>query len=231
MPRQMLGDVARMQLGAAVDVGAVALRDDRNLHDASEPESVDGSARRSRVVVRRPVRRSRFEVPDPVQGSRFAVRRSVRGFRFAVRRSSLGVHRSSLVAPRSSLAVRRPSLVVRRPRARRNLDRFDVRGAAAAGASAGSPPPVIGSTPDGAAAPSPPARLRRWGRAVAALGTASGRYCTTASSARARRSLKSSRPGHGLDAHLDALYVDAGSRHLDHHVVHAPRRRRVVPRE
>jgi hypothetical protein len=41
--RQMFSDVARMQLGAAVDVGAVPLCDDRNLHDALEPESDGGS--------------------------------------------------------------------------------------------------------------------------------------------------------------------------------------------
>ena len=34
VPREALRDVARVQLGAAVDVGAVALDDDRELHDS-----------------------------------------------------------------------------------------------------------------------------------------------------------------------------------------------------
>ena len=57
---------------------------------------------------------------------------------------------------------------------------------------------------------------------------ASGRYCTTASSARARRSLKSSRPGYRLDPHLDVLDVDAGAGHLDDQVVHDFVEERVV---
>ena len=47
MTREVLRDVARMQLGAAVDVGAVPLRDDRDLHDTLEPESAGGSTLRA----------------------------------------------------------------------------------------------------------------------------------------------------------------------------------------
>ena len=44
--RKMLGDVARVQLGAAVDVGAVPLHDDGELHcsDGSGPSSSPESA-------------------------------------------------------------------------------------------------------------------------------------------------------------------------------------------
>ena len=37
VPGEPFGDVARVQLGAAVDVGAVALNDDRELHDSAGP--------------------------------------------------------------------------------------------------------------------------------------------------------------------------------------------------
>ena len=37
VPRQPLGDVARVQLGAAVDVGTVSLDDDCQLHDSWGP--------------------------------------------------------------------------------------------------------------------------------------------------------------------------------------------------
>ncbi len=36
MPRQPLGDVARVQLGAAVDIGPVPLDDDPELHGATD---------------------------------------------------------------------------------------------------------------------------------------------------------------------------------------------------
>ena len=51
MLRQVLGDVARVQLGAAVDVGAVALHDDGELHCAeSGPSSSPESSSRYRSV-------------------------------------------------------------------------------------------------------------------------------------------------------------------------------------
>ena len=63
VPREPLGDVARVQLRAAVDVGAVALNDDRELHDSfgspaprsPAPGSSDGS--NPPRVARRPARR------------------------------------------------------------------------------------------------------------------------------------------------------------------------------
>ena len=47
MASEVFGNVARMQLGATIDVGAVSLRDDRNLHDTLEPESPGGSTLRA----------------------------------------------------------------------------------------------------------------------------------------------------------------------------------------
>ena len=45
MPREALGDVSRVQFCAAVDLGAVALDDDRQLHDSEEWEDPLSPAR------------------------------------------------------------------------------------------------------------------------------------------------------------------------------------------
>ena len=49
VPCEALGDIARVQLGAAVDVSAVALSDNREFHDSAgpppvSPDAPDGSA-------------------------------------------------------------------------------------------------------------------------------------------------------------------------------------------
>ena len=139
VPREVLGDVARVQLRAAVDVGAVALDDDRELHDSRgrRPSAAIGRGRLARLA------------PRP---GRVGCRRL---------RPALACRRPARVRPAAAAPRRRAparaALRLRRPTASRRC------------------------------------RGRRRRPAAAAARRAPGRYCTTPSSARARRSSKSSR--------------------------------------
>ena len=184
--RQMLSDVARMQLGAAVDVGAVPLCDDRNLHDASEPESdggstlagwgvavaADGSTTRcsGSDLSARGSTLADSDVALAGDGSTPGACRSARrsslaaSSSFAARRSSLVV-RSSLAGPRSSFVARRsslpgrPSSLVLRPSSWFSAKPGPLRRPRRRRRRRDRrlSPPVIGSTPDGATPSEAPA--------------------------------------------------------------------------
>ena len=104
VPRQAFGDVARVQFGAAVDVGAVALDDDRELHCSGpsvrrvrrrrrrRPSSRRRSGRRSRLGIRPSQRRlagacrRRLRAPSIARAAASGPARSARSARRRGRR-------------------------------------------------------------------------------------------------------------------------------------------------
>ena len=122
MPRQAFGDVARVQFRAAVDVGAVALDDDRELHDSERGPSRAVVARRAGRFGRRLalpclraswtpslgivpglVARPRDRWPGPASAA------------VAAAPAGAGARRRSALVGRLLVAVRRRDSPIRRP--------------------------------------------------------------------------------------------------------------------
>ncbi len=225
VPREAFGDVARVQLGAAVDVRAVALDDDRELHE-SESAALAGIApalaRRRGALVSCP-RRGWWRPPGAV----------VRGAASALARR-----------PRRRLgAASAPSSAARRPRGASRARRSSVRSTRSRVAGPGperalSPSRVEGPLPPSAPlrpvarpapstpppAPRTPFRLLGLGprplRPAALAPAAGGCSGGTAPAPvlhdpfeRARAPLVEVEPArHRLDAHLEVLHLDAEPR-------------------
>src|SRR5205823_7025928 len=166
MTRQSLGDITRVQLGTAVDVGAVALDDDRELHDSDggSGERSDGSA----GVVRSAIGDlSLSSSTCTCDCSRLSAEPEGRSPSCVSRSPNPASDASPATGPRSPGPRRRPRRL--RRRARRSF-------------------PSLSSA---LCCPGCPAADCAVGGCSG--GTVPGRYCTTPSSARAPRSSKSRR--------------------------------------